>query len=111
MLYTKNELLKKLEKCGRGYSDEARSIIDNIIVNSFSIDEEKAEFDFENLIFGEIDSSMIYYSDAWSYLQDNNITDFEDAIKEYEAYNITSIACYYLQQEVYELLNDMEVEW
>ena len=55
----------------------------------------------------EIDRSLIYYSDAFNYLMDENITDYEDAIN-WGATNITSIAYYYLTEEISNALNDLE---
>lgn len=51
----------------------------------------------------EIDDAMIYYSRCWEYLENAGITDFKEAI-ENGCETLTQIACYYLREEVYEIL-------
>lgn len=61
----------------------------------FDQDEDVDEYDYEDAIRDECDSWFIYYQDAWDYLQDNNITDFDEAIDEWGAKDVCAIACYY----------------
>lgn len=56
--------------------------------------------DFVDEIAQECDSWFTYYSDAWEYLQDENITDFEEAFQEWAVTDICGIACYYAEQRV-----------
>ena len=56
-----------------------------------------------NYVEEEIDDSLIYYASAWQYLQQSGITDFEEAIQE-GCTTLTSIACYYLRLDVYDIL-------
>lgn len=53
----------------------------------------------------EISDSCIYYSNCWKYLEETNQTDFKEAIENGYT-SLTSIACYYLEQEVYEILSN-----
>ena len=51
----------------------------------------------------EIDDAMIYYSRCWEYLEKTGQTDFKEAIGN-GCETLTQIACYYLREEVYEIL-------
>ena len=57
------------------------------------------------LSWEEVDREFIYYSDAFNYLMDNNITDFEDAFKEFGATNVCGIAYYYCLNEVNQIIS------
>ena len=59
-----------------------------------------SEEDFEEALREEIDSYFTYYSDAWDYLSDNNITDFGEAIHYGMCYDVCSIACYYAEENI-----------
>ena len=62
------------------------------------------EWDIDNLeidvdlVNEKVNDYFIYYSDAWEYLQDNDITDFQYAFK-WGCTDICSIATYYLGAE------------
>ena len=74
-------------------------------------EEENIDYDIEDIeerINEELDNYFTYYSDAWEYLQDNNITDFEDAFYEWNATDICGIACYYAHEEV---MSDLQYYW
>ena len=58
------------------------------------------ESDFSDYVTQELDSYFTYYDDAWDYLQDNNITDFRDAMYEWNATDICAIAMYYAYTEI-----------
>ena len=91
--------LKELREMSRdGMSDEAINVIDNVIDN-YEKEEDDEEDVYDNL-WNECDEAFIYYSDAFRYLEDNNITDFSEAINEFGCKNVCSIACYYLMQEL-----------
>lgn len=93
--------------CEESLSGLAYDITDNIL-SGMDEDEEIDQSDFEDRINEEIDNYFIYYQDAWEYLQDNNITDFEDAIRDWGCTDICAIASYYARDEV---LNDIMCYW
>ena len=65
--------------------------------------DEDDEIDFDTFLecaSEEIDSYFTYYDDAWSYLQDNQITDFKEAFYEWNATDVCGIACYYLYEQL-----------
>ena len=76
-------------------------IVDNII-DSYD-DEEEIDYDtFLERLEEELGSYFTYYSDAFDFLQENNITDFNDAIQEWGATDVCAIACYYAREQVSE---------
>jgi len=80
-------------------SEEALSVIENVLNNNKDLEDDD-EIDDEK-IFQEVDSALIYYSDAYNYLSQNVPQgDFSDAINEYGAKTATDIAAYYLIQEI-----------
>lgn len=78
------------------------------IAEDFADDADIEESDFIDNLLYEIDNHFIYYADAWEYLQDNGITDFSEAIDEFNATNVCSIAGYYAYQEI---VNSISPEW
>lgn len=95
--------------CDESLSGISETIIDYVLCG---LDEEEdIDYDIEDIeerINEELDNYFTYYSDAWEYLQDNCITDFEDAFYEWNATDICSIACYYAHEEV---LSDLQSYW
>ena len=77
-------------------SDVLQYVLDRYDEDSEDIDESSVY----DAISEECDSMFTYYSDAWDYLRDNGITDFDEAINECGCTNVCSIAWYYLRQEV-----------
>lgn len=75
----------------------AYDIVDNVLCE---IGDEVDEYDLRDEVMNEIDSQFIYYDDAWNYLQEQNITDFTDAINEFGCTDLMGIATYYLLQEI-----------
>ena len=49
-------------------------------------------------------SDLIYYSNCFQYLSNHHITDFSEAIDEAGAKDVTGIAMYYLDREIYDLI-------
>lgn len=49
-------------------------------------------------------SNLIYYSNCFKYLSNRHITDFSEAIDEAGAKDVTGIAMYYLDREIYDLI-------
>lgn len=85
------------------WSDQALNIIKAVL-------EEKPENEDEvyDFIHQEVDSSdLIYYAKDWKYLQDRNLINFKVAIQGTDAYDLTSIAMYYLEQECYDLYSEL----
>ena len=83
-------------------SDVASSVLDYVL-DRFDGEEEIDEDDVYDAIREESDSYFIYYDDAYDYLRDNCITDFDEAIGD-GCTSVCSIAYYYLVQEIEENL-------
>ena len=93
------ELKDAIENAGCSVSNVAQDVL-VYVLDRFDEDDEIEEDDVYDAIRDECDSYFTYYSDAWDYLIDNNITDFEDAIRYGGCENVSSIAYYYLEQEI-----------
>ena len=74
------------------------------ILDTMNEDGEIDQETFEERLSEELDSYFTYYDDAWEYLQDNNITDFEDAFYEWNVTGICGIACYYAYHDVIDIV-------
>ena len=72
------------------------------------------QWDFEDMVMEELDSWFTYYDDAWEFLQDNDITDFSEAFREWNVTDVCGIACYYAREmicaDVNDYWNDYELE-
>ena len=90
-------LRKLLEEREHVLSQQAYAIIDSVLDY---VDEYDDIDELDEEIRHEIDNSIIYYCDAWNYLQENQITDFYEAINEFGLTGVTSIACYYIMDEI-----------
>lgn len=97
----KPELLRKLKELETDYSVLAISIVEDMIKEYDSME------DMLTYYIDECDRELIYYSQAFNYLMDNNITDFEYAIKEFGATDVCGIAYAYLNDEVGAILNQL----
>lgn len=53
----------------------------------------------DDLVIEKINDHFIYYDDAWDYLKNQDIVDFEEAIALGGFHNICGIATYYLMEE------------
>ena len=88
------------------YSEDAIGMVRDLL------DEYGADNDIEGVVDAIpecIDSSrFIYYNDCFKYLQNAHITDFEEAISESGAHDVTSIAIYYLDQEMRSIIYRLE---
>lgn len=88
------------------YSEDAIGMVRDLL----------AEYGADNDIDGVVDaipeyidsSRFIYYNDCFKYLQNAHITDFEEAMSESGAHDVTSIAIYYLDQEMRSIINRIE---
>lgn len=82
------------------YSEQSIAVAESAIDSNDNFDDM-----IDNLPF-EVERELIYYSQSFNYLMDNNIVDFEDAINN-GANDITSIASYYLYEETIRLLYEL----
>lgn len=80
-------------------SATAYDIVDAVLDN---IGEDVDEYDLRDEVLNEIDSQFIYYDDAWNYLQEQDITDFTNAIREFGCTDLMGIASYYVLEEIEE---------
>ena len=94
------ETLKNaIEEAQCDLSDVCTDILDNVL-NMF--DESMDDIDVDDvydILNQECDDYFIYYDDAWDYLRDNSITDFDDAVAN-GCTNVCAIACWYAYQEI-----------
>lgn len=88
------------------FTKDAIDAVDSVLSSL----EEDGDADIQDLIWQTLDSSCMYYSDAFNYLQECNIIDFEDAFKQ-GFYNLCGIYYYYLEEEVYDLINRIGLEY
>ena len=84
-------------------SGEAEDVLQRVLDRYDEDDENIDESDVYDYVYEEAGDYFIYYSDAFDYLQDNSITDYDDAICE-GCHDVCSIATYYLIEEVNENL-------
>lgn len=116
---TKEKLEQALEKIGStikygwtAYSNVAYTIVENILtewLGSFDSYETHLEDDIDYLINEELDTAFIFYKDVYGYLEQRNVWDIEDAVREGFGDNLGSIAYYFLQDEIYSLLSDLDL--
>ena len=97
------ELVDAIINAQNSVSSEASDVLQYVLDRWDEGDDDISECDVYDAVMEECDSYFIYYSDAWDYLRDNNITDFFDAVNN-GCDNICSIAYWYLQQEINENL-------
>jgi hypothetical protein len=83
------------------FTDEAINAVDNII------DEAEDGQDLSDLVPDEVDRACIYYKDCWKYLEEANITEWEEAFKEGYG-DLVGVTTYFLQNEIYELLGEIQ---
>ncbi len=85
--------MKKWELMEKTNSDLLINLIDTIFSESDEIEKEDLESAMDEFYYGDRDE-IIYYDEAFEYLQDNNIYDFDEAIQ--AGYlNIVDIANFY----------------
>lgn len=99
------QFLKETEKYNNSIIEKE---IINILEDYADQEEDINNIDINNLIeengaFPE----LIYYHDCWSFLQEEDITDFSEAIE--NGYNdITGIANYYLNANIVEAFENLK---
>lgn len=98
----KEYLMEQLERNKYHISDKGYNCLESII-NDY---EWNNEDEFREHIYEATGEAFIYYSDAFDYLKDQNIFEFEDAFRDGFGYNVCSIATYYLEDEISAFLHD-----
>lgn len=101
----KSELKRLCDECLSGMCED---IISSVVDNMYDDQEYDSLDDLMDDVMYELDSYFTYYSDAWDYLQDNCITDFDEAIKEWGVHDVCGIACYYAREEIWD---DVSAYW
>ena len=90
---------KELERLYETERNSMSDELDNVIASVLSeYDTEKVSAD--DALRDEINEAIDCYKDAWDYLRGQNITDFSEAINEWGAKDICSIATFYLEEEL-----------
>ena len=98
------DLKNAIQSCQADVSADASTILDYVL-DRFEEGQEDIDIDeVYDAIRDECDNYFIYYSDAWNYLEDNCITDFDEAISNC-CTSVCSIAYFYAEQEILDNLN------
>ena len=97
---TKEDLKKLLESKEGNMSDEAYTVLQNIM-NEYDLNDED---DFRTALDEQLSNQFTYYSDAFDFLQKQCITDYSEAIAEYGAKTLMEFAYYYLEDEIYNII-------
>ena len=92
------QLKEAIQSAQCDVSDVASDVLDYVL-DRFDGEEEIDEDDEYDAIRDECDAYFTYYDDAWDYLRDNCITDFDEAVRD-GFMSVCSIAYYYLEQEI-----------
>lgn len=92
------------------WTDEAFDAVDAILQSLIDEDYD-ADTDFYEIMYYQLDYVFMYYNDAFDYLKANQIYEFSDAVAEGFGTNVSTVAYYYLEQEVYELLREIGFDW
>ena len=106
--YNYDELRNNLKAacCSPYYTDEAYDVVDALIDEL----EDGNETDIQDLLLELCDNRCIYYSDAFDYLKHCNVNDFQEAFE--NGYTgICQIMFYYLEQECYEILYKIGLDY
>ncbi len=69
------------------------------------------DIDLNDHIHAAMNDEIIYYDDCWRYLQDRDIVDFNDAIDQGFNATLFDITWYFLEDEVYHILNELNIEY
>ena len=83
------------------FTEDAIACLEEI-VEYYDIESLKYAYDY----IGEAveNSDLIYYRNCFKYLSSRHITDFSEAIDEAGVKDVTGIAMYYLDMEIYDLI-------
>ena len=102
-MLTYEELKERIENAQMDVSSQASDVLGYVLDRYDEDDQEIDEDEVYDAISEDCDNYFIYYSDAWNYLEDNCITDFDDAVAE-GCTGVCSIAYYYLRDEIMNIL-------
>ena len=102
-MLTYEELKERIENAQMDVSSQASDVLGYVLDRYDEDDDNIDEYDVEDAIMEECDEYFTYYDDAWEYLQENCITDFDDAVAE-GCTGVCSIAYYYLRDEIMNIL-------
>lgn len=102
----KERLKASLENERYSMSDKCYEVLSDLI-EYYTF---KNRDEFENFVYEEIENAFIYYNSAFNYLQEEGIVNFECAISEGFGYDVCSIASYYLEEEVFDKLNELDFD-
>lgn len=89
------------------FSDVAHTAVESLLeewVEDFDYYGPLLEEDLGDCVNHLLDNVLMYYRDAFEYLEKQNIWNIEDAVREGFGNTIGSLADYYLQNEVYSIL-------
>lgn len=92
------------------WTDEAFDAVDAILQSLIDEDYD-ADTDYYEIVHYQLDGVFMFYNDAFDYLKANQIYEFSDAVAEGFGTNVSTLAYYYLEQEVYELLREIGFDW
>ena len=98
----KERLMEQLENNKWDCSEKCYNALDDII-NYYDFNNED---EFTENIYDEVGEAFIYYADAFDYIREQWITDFQDAFNEGFGENVCTIATYYLEQEIWDFVNE-----
>ena len=102
----KEQLKASLENERYSMSDKCYDVLSDLI-EYYTF---KNRDEFENNVYEVVGEAFIYYSSAFNYLQEEGITNFECAISEGFGYDVCSIASYYLEEEVFDKINELDFD-
>ena len=83
------------------FTEDAIDCLDEIVEY---YDIESLDDAYDHISEAVDNSDLIYYSNCFQYLSNHHITDFSEAIDEAGAKDVTGIAMYYLDREIYDLI-------
>lgn len=98
------ELKKASEEGSRELSDEAQTVL-FYTLDELEGKEEPDEDKTEQILWENLDVAFTYTKDAYDYLENQNISDFSEAIQEMGASTVEQIAFYFLEQEIRDFVN------
>ena len=93
------DLKNAIENASCDVSDVAETVLGYVLDRFDEDNEDIDEGEVYDAIREECDNYFTYYSDAWDYLQNNSITDFDEAINDGFT-GICGFAYYYLVEEI-----------
>lgn len=86
------------------FTEDAIACLEEIVEFVEYYDIESLDDAYDHIGEAVDNSDLIYYSNCFRYLSSRNITDFSEAIDEAGAKDVTGIAMYYLDREIYDLI-------